>query len=563
MINLFLANFLINTCIFISGHYFKKVFEKKFKNPNYYDFWIYGIIIISFLSLIINFLYPLNKNLCSILMIISIILFLKNYLFSSNLKIILKYLLIISIISTLLIAYSNVNRPDAGLYHLPYISIINENKILIGSSNLHFRFGHISIIQYLSAFFNLHYFSTSSIAIPLASILAFFTYYNFKKIFYFLKEKRLYCVTVSFFIFLFTIYSFNRYSGFGNDMPSHIYYFVLTLYLLEIKNLKFINDELFFKVSLIIIFLFSIKTFMVITLILPIMLFLLSDSKKKIIKSYKLFLLLFFFLSIILKNILVSGCMIYPIKITCIKNLAYYDAKTTQTVAIESEAWSKGWSDQETSNKLDFKDYNRNFNWITSWSKKHLKIIIEKIYPIFLAYIIILCLLNYKRNKNKFELNHLEKYHLIFYLFLFKAFLLTLWFLKFPIYRYGSSIIAVFFILLLTLLFRNINHFNLKIYKNIISAFIIIFVFAALSKNFIRIKDDYDAEYFDNPWPKIYSFGNENKPQTFDKILNEYNDLTYYYSNGKMCMYSPSPCTSYKKDNITFKKMFNYKIYRN
>ena len=54
----------------------------------------------------------------------------------------------------LLIALSNTYRPDAGLYHLPYINILNENKIILGISNLHQRFGHTSIMQYLSA---IHY----------------------------------------------------------------------------------------------------------------------------------------------------------------------------------------------------------------------------------------------------------------------------------------------------------------------------------------------------------------------------------------------------------------------
>ena len=58
-------------------------------------------------------------------------------------------LVITTIISFLLILLSNINRPDAGLYHLPYISLLNENKILLGSANIHFRFGHISL-QYIN-----------------------------------------------------------------------------------------------------------------------------------------------------------------------------------------------------------------------------------------------------------------------------------------------------------------------------------------------------------------------------------------------------------------------------
>ena len=48
--------------------------------------------------------------------------------------------------------YSNEYRPDAGFYHIPYIQILNENKIILGLANIHSRFGHVSIIQYLSGF---------------------------------------------------------------------------------------------------------------------------------------------------------------------------------------------------------------------------------------------------------------------------------------------------------------------------------------------------------------------------------------------------------------------------
>ena len=40
----------------------------------------------------------------------------------------------------------------------PYSQILNEYKIIPGISNLHFRFGHVSIFQYLSSF-NYTFFS--------------------------------------------------------------------------------------------------------------------------------------------------------------------------------------------------------------------------------------------------------------------------------------------------------------------------------------------------------------------------------------------------------------------
>ena len=86
-----------------------------------------------------------------------------------------------ALITIVLLYASNINRPDAGLYHLPYTSLINENKIIIGSANIHFRFGHISIIQYLSAIYNNYLFNTSNITLPLASVFSIFLIFSIKK----------------------------------------------------------------------------------------------------------------------------------------------------------------------------------------------------------------------------------------------------------------------------------------------------------------------------------------------------------------------------------------------
>ena len=88
-----------------------------------------------------------------------------------------------------LLALSNINRPDAGLYHIPYISLLNENKVIFGLANVHFRFAHISILQYLSAA-NLNYlFSISNITVPVASLVAVYIYHIIGKCFEFLQKE--------------------------------------------------------------------------------------------------------------------------------------------------------------------------------------------------------------------------------------------------------------------------------------------------------------------------------------------------------------------------------------
>ena len=118
---------------------------------NFYDQIIFGIIASGFISLSLNFFLPLNKELNSIFQIMTILLyfiFLKRKFDIREIKLIL----IASFIIFILILFDTENRPDAYLYHLPYSQILNENKIIIGLSNIHFRYSIISIFQYLGSF---------------------------------------------------------------------------------------------------------------------------------------------------------------------------------------------------------------------------------------------------------------------------------------------------------------------------------------------------------------------------------------------------------------------------
>ena len=113
---------------------------------------IFGIIFLSFLALFINFLFSLSPILNLIFIIIPIfyyIIYEKNNFKNDFFKI-----FYISVIVVILISFENTNRPDAGLYHLPFINILNESNLIVGITNLHFRYGHISILQYISAIFN-------------------------------------------------------------------------------------------------------------------------------------------------------------------------------------------------------------------------------------------------------------------------------------------------------------------------------------------------------------------------------------------------------------------------
>ena len=162
-----------------------KFFEKDLNNIT--SAAILGVISASFLALTINFILPLNILINSIFYIVIILalLFAKVNLTKKDYF----FIAISSVICFLIILYDYEYRPDAGLYHIPYTHILNESKIIVGLANLHSRFGHISIFQYLAAF-NVNIITKEpGILIPLASIISFLYIYFFNDILKLLKKK--------------------------------------------------------------------------------------------------------------------------------------------------------------------------------------------------------------------------------------------------------------------------------------------------------------------------------------------------------------------------------------
>lgn len=187
--DILIFSILTNFLYFCCGSFF--LFNKKYDFNDQFYIYFSGAILVSSVSLLLNFFTPLSPLINSILYVFLIIVTFKFKKKNILNKQSISFLLISSFVTFLLIIYSTINRPDGGLYHLPYTSIINENKIIFGLSNMHFRFGHISILQYLSAINNNYLFLENGISIPLASIVSFFYLNFFYDILKIIQKKKL------------------------------------------------------------------------------------------------------------------------------------------------------------------------------------------------------------------------------------------------------------------------------------------------------------------------------------------------------------------------------------
>jgi hypothetical protein len=164
---------------------------------------------------------------------------------------------------------------------------------------------------------------------------------------------------------------------------------------------------------------------------------------------------------------------------------------------------------------------------------------------------------NYYKNFSKKNILNDKK---LLYLIYFLTLCVIIWFLKFPVYRFGLSFLSSFIIINYVFLFIS----NEKIFynKKILSIILIVGFLIICTKNITRIVDKLDQNYYNAPWPAMYSMNeNENKIKNFKKIFDKKNNFLYYYSNGLECMYTNSPCSNYLNKYIKKTTIYGYQVF--
>ena len=532
----------------------KKLFNESDTN-HFENNIIWGIILISFTSLIINFLLPLNIIVNSVVFILICGYFFYENFFNQDIKKFFKKSILTTSLAFILIIHSNVNNPDALLYHLPYIKILNDFKILIGSFNIHHRFAHTSIIQYTSSFFNLLFIGKNGVLIPLSILVSSFLIYFLKefKILFKKNNTRINSLII-FFILVISLYSFNRYSNYGNDAPVHLFYFLIFVYIFK-YNLDFKNNVLLKKITLISLFCFFLKPFYIIAGLIPLTFLIFNQNYKNFFQSIFFIFLSFFSITWFLKNFLISSCLIYPLKFTCFNNIIWSNPTEVEKQNLLGEVMSKSWQDRSDMS-ISMIDYNKNFEWVSTWFDNHFIVIIEKFVPIILFLILFLIFIFFSKIYSKKKSFFIQNF-VIYFLLGVNLLGFILWFIKFPIYRYGqsylfSSVLFTFYICF----FNKINIDLLSKYKKLFSLIIIIMFFGIIAKSFNQIlkknNDSIMPYMFDNIIHKNISV----------KFFNSENVFTHYIKKGGgLCGYSVSPCSEKKDKNIRLKNKFGYKIY--
>jgi len=317
--------------------------EEIFGLKLFYYYPIIGLFGIINFAIIYNFISPLNQY----FFILPLITLPPNFTKKIEFNLFRNFAVKTSIISIpLLVGFSNIGlHYDAGLYHLNYQSLLKENKIIFGLSNLYDHYGFSSVMEYLHAMVWINenvYF------------IKYFQMFFFYFLFFFLLENILtnnnnMARNIAFLTVVYILLDNFGVGGGLNGTPniqgvtkfdsifSINFYIFVFMYFLTIKKNVYIPNE--FRILL----LFAIFTFQIrqtgIVLFIFILALLLrysNNAKKIFFQNTILFLTIFFW---IIKNLILTGCFLYPLSISCINTLEWSSKQQALSVSRNSKSY--------------------------------------------------------------------------------------------------------------------------------------------------------------------------------------------------------------------------------
>jgi len=527
------------------GNIFHKLFFRKEEiNLGYLGF--FGIFFLLIISYTLNIFIPLSAYINLLILLIGLVSFL-NFFYRKFYEMKINFSIIGTIFLFLIVfILSAKNHDDFPYYHFAYIQLITKFSNSLGLGLFNHGFRTPSSIFYLSSLFYLPKAGYNLIHLAPVFFLGFANYIFINKIYLNLKNKEnFYIILLSLLSFSLVNIFFYRMAEHGTDRSAQIMILIIFIELLYLLNLKKLDISLLNKILILIIITISLKAFYLIYIIflLPILYyqkekiyFLLNLFKNKIF-----YMCIFFFFLIILTNFFNTGCLIYPLSITCNEKLTW-SISLQQVDAMNNwyQLWSKGGA---TPNYVvqNQELYIKNFNWVNNWFNVYFfnKVSDYLLGLIFLSLVFFLSFFNWK-NKN---LLSKKREYLVLYLIIFILF--CEWFYNHPALRYGGyHLIALLIFLPLSLFIEKRIIFNQNLIQKV-NVMLVIIVLVFLSRNILRINKEID----------VYNF-NFYHNASYNKIFENHN----HYKNIlriKNC-YLSKKCPD---ENILIQRKFNKDIF--
>ena len=489
---------LILTSVIGFGLFFLKLLRIKLDYINFGYVGLFGIYILIVYSYLSNLFIAHKENHNLVILFIGLILFV--YLIKQKYRSYKSEIIFSSIVFSLLFCavLQFKNHDDFSYYHFPYTYYLTQQSLHIGVGQFNHGFRTPSSIFYINSLFYLPYAKFYLLNLFSLFILGFANIILLKKIhdyfkFVFIKAKQINFIHfLSLLSFVFINIFFYRLSEYGTDRAAMILIFLFIIELLSFINLKTIKTINLFYIYLLGALIISLKAFYILYIIFIIPLFLYILKKKKnyirslyflfFNKYFILFLVLFFFT--IFTYFINTGCLIYPLSITCFEGMSWGIPLTTvQKMNDWYELWSKGGAAPNF--RVDNpEEYIKNFNWISNWIDIYF---FNKMSDFILGviFLISIFLIFFKDNFFKKKLIEVDQRVYLVYLVIF--ILGIEWFFNHPALRYGGyHIIALLLFIPLSIKLSS-QKTNLKKYTRISTLLIFITMSIFISRNINRI----------------------------------------------------------------------------
>ena len=433
---------------------------------------IISLFYIGNLILIFNFFTGTNKTFIYLIGIFPILL---NFLhiFKSSYKqidIVIKFL-ILSILG--LSANTITFHQDAASYHLAYQNFIRSEKIILGMSNLHIRYGFSSISEYINSFF---WLEKNFLFVHFVNLI-FVTVYYFL-LFWILKysndsKLKIFSVIVLLYGFFDNFGIEGGKNGYleidliGKQDSSFGIMFLITnlfIYLFLIK-LKTISKFEFSFILFFTLFTIQLKLFGF-TLLIGV--FLLINKYENIRKINIYFPSFIVGLIWSIKNFLISSCFIFPIEITCF-NSKWFEKDAAKIQNQELRTFHNSYNFLNETPK----------DFYINWSTRYINYYMSINFLVSLLIILFFLIIFFKFNKkySRYKLLFIFYYLVLVFMFLISA----------PTVRFGYGLFLMLF-LVLQLFFREERIKKFKYYLNkeliLISLLVLVVLTTPLSKNY-------------------------------------------------------------------------------
>ena len=479
----------------------------------------------------------------------------RNYL-RDNLK--NNFLILCSVFGILIIGlFIFKTHDDFSYYHFQYSYYLTQQPSVIGIGNFGLGLRTTSSLFYLNSLFYLPIIEFYSFQITPALILGFSNLILLIKIKNDISRNRYNFLTIyNLLVFIFINIFFYRLSEHGTDRSAQILILILFSEIMLMINFKAIIEKSISKIFILIGLVISFKAFYILYIIfLAIIIYQLIKLKISFDKIIKIFIKNIFFISfifllflILLHNFLISGCLIYPVSLTCFEN-NFWAIKINEVDALNSwyEQWAKGGASPNFRVEDPVK-YIQNFNWVSNWINIYF---FNKVSDFLLGLSTLVLVSFFILRSRKIKLIKKKNiYILIFFIFV----LLFEWFYNHPALRYGgycliASIVFIYFSIYLEKFDINKKLLKKKIYVLISIAFIVFTL-----RNFKRIQ--YEVTAYNYKPLKEFNFYFD------DKHFNLQNNLDYLIANFDQCKNLDNNCLLENDKNLIINKMYGKYVFK-